>query len=298
MHKWTIGCRICWLGVLCLVSLSATAQDYPPAWDKPFPAHRVVANLYSVGTYDLSSFLLTSDDGHILINTGMAGSTALIRDNIEALGFRLTDVKRLLTNQAHFDHVSAMAEIKALSGAQLWATAPDAKLLQDGGFSDPLFGGSETFRPVSVEHIISDGDVIAVGETRLTVHEHPGHTAGSTSYSLRVHENGRNYRVLIANMGSINPGTKFYENETYPGIREDYANTFKQQKAMSVDIWVAAHASQYGLHDKYKPGQPYDADTFVDPEGFFALVAKLEQRFLTALDEEKQAAQIKSEQKH
>ncbi|MEQ8205316.1 MAG: subclass B3 metallo-beta-lactamase [Woeseia sp.] len=290
MHKSNNCCGLNLFAVLCLVSVSAAAQDYPPAWDEAFPGHRVVANLYSVGTFDLSAFLLTSGDGHVLINTGMKGSTALIRDNIEALGFRLDEVKILLTNQAHFDHVSAMAEIKELSGAQLWATAPDAKLLEDGGFSDPLFGGSETFRPVSVDHIISDGDVITLGETKLTVHEHPGHTAGSTSYSLRVHENGRDYNVLIANMGSINPGTKFYEDETYPGIREDYANTFRSQKAMDVDIWVAAHASQYGLHDKFKPGQPYDAETFLDSSGFFDLVDKLEQRYLAALAEEKQTA--------
>jgi len=288
MHKWNNGRGLLQLAVLCLVSVSASAQDYPPAWDEAFPGHRVVANLYSVGTFDLSSFLLTSDDGHILINTGMAGSTALIRDNIEALGFRLADVKILLTNQAHFDHVSAMAEIKELSGAQLWATAPDAKLLEDGGFSDPLFGGSETFRPVSVDHIISDGDVITLGGTKLTVHEHPGHTAGSTSYSLRVRENGRDYNVLIANMGSINPGTKFHEDETYPGIRDDYAKTFKSQKALDVDIWVAAHASQYGLHKKFKPGQAYDTETFLDPAGFLDLVNKLEKRYLTALAEEKQ----------
>jgi metallo-beta-lactamase class B len=287
MQNRNNGCGLIPFAVSCLMSATVIAQDYPPAWDEAFPAHRVVANLYAVGTYELGSFLLTSNEGHILINTGMPDSAALIHNNIQSLGFRLEDVKVLLTNQAHYDHVSAMAELKERSGAQLWAIAADAKLLEDGGYSDALFGGRETFRPVTVDRIISDGDVVSVGATTLTVHGHAGHTPGSVSYSMQVRENGRDYNVLIANMGSINPGTRFYADETYPGIREDYANTFKRQKAMSVDIWVAAHASQYGLHDKFKPGQPYGADTFVDPDGFFELVDKLEQTYLAALKNER-----------
>ena len=158
----------------------------PENWVRPFEGFRVIGNLYGVGSYDLSVFLITTDDGHILINTGLRDSTQMIRNNIESLGFRLEDVKILLTQQAHWDHTAALAEIKEITGAEIWATVRDARVLEDGGFSDPHFGGRESFRPVDVDKIIRDGEVIRLGELELTVHHHPGHTEGSSSYSMAV----------------------------------------------------------------------------------------------------------------
>ena len=267
--------------VLCCVVLvisSATAQ--PDGWTTPFPGHRVIGNLYAVGTYDLASFLITSADGHILINTGLEDSTSLIRENIESLGFRLEDVRILLTTQAHWDHTAALAEIKEIADAEMWATAGDAPVLEDGGFSDPHFGGRESFAPVKVDRILMDAEVIEVGETRLTVLETPGHTVGSSSYTMTVREAGRDYAVVIANMGSINAGKRLVVEPTYPGVAEDFAETFRRQKLLPVDVWVASHGSQYGLHEKYKAGQPYDPDTFVDPAGFLAEVERLERVYL------------------
>ena len=267
--------------VLCCVVLvisPATAQ--PEGWTTPFPGHRVIGNLYAVGTYDLASFLITSADGHILINTGLEDSTSLIRENIESLGFRLEDVRILLTTQAHWDHTAALAEIKEIADAEMWATAGDAPVLEDGGFSDPHFGGRESFAPVKVDRILMDAEVIEVGESRLTVLETPGHTVGSSSYTMTVREAGRDYAVVIANMGSINAGKRLVVEPTYPGVAEDFAETFRRQKLLPVDVWVASHGSQYGLHEKYKAGQPYDPDTFVDPAGFLAEVERLERVYL------------------
>lgn len=273
--------------LVVLVPLTANLFAQNNDWATPFPGHRVIGNLYAVGTHGLGVFLLTSDDGHILINTGLEDSAPLIRENVESLGFRLEDIRILLTMQAHWDHVAAMAEIKQITGADMWATRGDAGLLRDGGFSDPLFGGSELFKPVEVEKIISAGDVIELGEIRLTVHEHRGHTVGSSSYAMQVRENGRVYNVVIANMGTINPGTRLTTDPTYPGIAEDLENTYESQKNMDVDVWVAAHGSQYGLHDKYVPGQAYSPDTFVDPEGFLAEVERLERIYIEQVSEER-----------
>lgn len=267
------------IAAIAILLTAAPAVAQPAEWSKPFPAHRVIGNLYAVGTHDLACFLITSDEGHILINTGLAESAPLIRENIESLGFRLEDVRTLLTMQAHYDHAAALAEIKEASGAELWATAADAPLLEDGGASDPHFRGEYTFAPVSVDRILRDGEVIALGATRLAVVAMPGHTPGSVGYTMTVTENGRDYRVAIANMGSMNPGLRLLKDPTYPGIAGDFAETFRRQKAMEVDVWVAAHASQYGLHDKYRPGDPYSPDTFVDPEGFLRLVAHYERLF-------------------
>ena len=258
---------------------AAPAAAQPPEWSQPFPGHRVIGNLYAVGTYDLACFLITSDEGHILINTGLAESAPLIRENVESLGFRLEDVRILLTMQAHYDHTAALAEIKEGTGAEMWATAADAPLLEDGGASDPHFQGEYTFAPVPVDRILRDGEVIELGAIRLTVVEMPGHTPGSAGYTMTVTENGRDYRVAIANMGSMNPGLRLAKDPTYPGIAGDFAETFRRQRAMEVDVWVAAHASQYGLHDKYRPGDAYSPGTFVDPEGFRMLVAHYEKLF-------------------
>jgi metallo-beta-lactamase class B len=278
-----VGVVACCLVLVATPPLIAQNEE----WTRPFPGHRVVGNLYAVGTYDLSVFLITSQDGHILINTGLEDSTTQIRENIESLGFELEDVKILLTMQAHWDHTAALAEIKEITGAEMWATVGDARVLEDGGFSDPHFGGRESFRPVSVDKIIADGDLIEVGETRLMVLETPGHTEGSSSYTMRVREDGREYAVAIANMGTINPGKKLVVDPTYPGVAEDFAETFRMQKALDVDIWVSAHGSQYDLHDKYVAGQQYSPDTFVDPDGFLAAVERLEKLYLEQVASER-----------
>jgi len=257
-------------------------------WIRSFEGFQIIGNLYGVGSYDLSVFLITTDEGHVLINTGLEDSTQMIRDNIESLGFRLEDVKILLTQQAHWDHTAALAEIKELTGAEIWATVGDARVLEDGGFSDPHFGGRESFPPVDVDKIIRDGEIIELGSLQLTVYHHPGHTEGSSSYSMEVNENGgRDYNVLIANMGTINGGKRLTVDPTYEGVAEDFLNTYRKQKEMDVDIWVAAHNSQYNMHEKYRPGQGYSPETFLDPEGFVRAIEELERQYEDYITEER-----------
>ena len=145
----------------------------------------------------------------------------------------------------------------------MWATADDAPVLEDGGFSDPHFGGEQTFKPVEVERILRDGETISLGDAKLKVVETPGHTRGSVSYTMTVRENGRDYNVGIINMNSINPGKRFQSDPTYPEIIDDFEHTFAVQKALRVDVFVSAHASQYGLHEKFQPGDAYDPNRFV-----------------------------------
>ena len=269
------------------MSFAAVLTAQNNNWTRPFPGHRVIGNLYAVGTYDLAVFLITSNDGHILINTGVEDSTAMIRQNIESVGFRLEDVKILLATQAHWDHTAALAEIKDLTGAEMWATAEDAPVLEDGGFSDPHFGGRESFRPVSVDRIIADGDVIELGATRLTVMETPGHTTGSSSYLMEIREGNRTYDVGVINMGTINGGKKLVVYPTYRGVADDFALTFRKQKALELDVWVSSHGSQYQLHEKYQAGQEYSPETFVDPEGLLRSVERLERLYVAQMETER-----------
>ena len=274
--------KITQLLITSLVLLLASVQLYSQRenWVRPYPGFRIIDNVFGVGGYDLSAFLITSDEGHILINTGLEDSTKMIRDNMASLGFRIEDIAILLTQQAHWDHTAALAEIKEISGAEMWATLGDAPVLNDGGVSDPHFGGRESFAPIEVDKIIRDGEIIELGDIRLKVHVHPGHTEGSSSYSMVVNENNRDYKVLIANMGTINAGKKLTVDPTYLGVSEDFAETYRRQKAIDVDVWVAAHKSQYNFHEKYQVGQVYSPDTFVDPVGFARAVDRLEQAYL------------------
>lgn len=270
-------------------AIGALAQPNPE-WTRPFPAHRIIGNVYYVGTYDLACYLITTPQGNILINTGVEGSAPLIKASVESLGFNLKDTKILLATHAHYDHTAAMAELKRITGARFLASDADAPVFEDGGKSDPLFTDLKfRFEPVKVDGRLKDRQKISLGGTELTVYSHPGHTRGSVSYGLTIAENGRNYHVLIANMGTINPGTILIGNKKYPQIADDYARTFREQKKLACDIFLSSHASQYRLHDKWKPGQAYSPDTFVDPEGYKAAVAQAETNYLEWLAKEKKS---------
>jgi len=277
--------KLFWAALAAMLAQGAVQS--PEEWRRPFAAHRVIGNVYYVGTYDLACFLIVTPQGNILINTGLEDSPPLIRKSITDLGFKLEDVRWLMTTQAHYDHVAAMAEMKRLTGARVLASRADAVLLEDGGKSDFHFGPEYGYAPVKVDERIADGQKLRLGGVELTAYVHGGHTRGSLSYGLTVHEGGKDYRVLIANMGSINPGVKLLHNARYPEIANDYARTFERQKALACDVFLSSHASQYGLHKKYTPGAAYDPGRFVDPAGYRAAVESAENSYRRQLAEER-----------
>jgi metallo-beta-lactamase class B len=275
------------------LGLSVAAQQPDPApsnpdWTRLFPPFRIIGNIYWVGSYDLSTYLITTPQGHILINTGVGNTAQQIRANVEALGFKLTDVKILTATHGHFDHVAGMAELKRMTGAKLIISTGDRELLESGGKADFRFSDtlSARFEPVTVDQTFKDLEKISLGGTELTAHLHAGHTKGATSFTLDVPEAGKTYRVIIANMGSINPGVTVSGMPKFPDISQAYARTFRAQKELKIDVWLASHASQFGLHDKYKPGDPYNPDRFVDPAGYLAAVERLQKAYLDQLARE------------
>lgn len=282
--------RFALLAILSLLALPALPQTNPE-WVRPFPPFKIIGNIYWVGTWDLSTYLITTPQGNILINTGLAETVPQIQTNIEKLGFKLSDTKILTATHGHFDHVAGLAQLKRLTGAKVMISAPDADLLETGGKTDFRFGNtpSAQFEPVKVDQTFKNGDKISLGGTELTAHLNPGHTKGATSFTLDVTEAGKTYHVAIANMGSINPGVKVSGMLTYPGIAADYARTFHDQKEMKVDVFLASHASQFHLHEKYKPGDPFNPERFVDPQSFKTAVADLEATYQKQLAAEKQA---------
>ena len=272
----------------CAIASPSLAQSNPD-WTRAFPPFRIIGNIYWVGSYDLSTYLITTPQGHILINTGVGDTAKQIKASVEQLGFNLADTKILTATHAHFDHVAGMAELKRMTGARLVVSERDKELFESGGRLDFRFGDTPgaRFEAVTVDGTFKDSDTISLGGTVLTAHHHPGHTKGATSFTLNVQERGKTYRVVIANMASINPGVTVSGMAKYPGITEDYARTFKAQKDMQIDVWLASHASQFKLHEKYKPGDAFDPDRFVDPQGFKASVERLEKAYREQLARER-----------
>jgi metallo-beta-lactamase class B len=272
--------------VLSFTSTLAAAQKVQePAvtnaqWSKPYKPFRIAGNLYYVGTYDLACYLITTPQGNILINTGLAASEQQIKNNIGQLGFKYTDTKILLTTQAHYDHLGAMAAIKKSTGAQLMVDEKDAAVVNDGGSSDYAFGGNgSSFKPVSPDRLLQDGDTIRLGNMQLVMLHHPGHTKGSCSFLFTVSDDQQSYRVLIANMPTIVTEKPFAAVTTYPGIDADYAYTFKAMKNISFDIWLASHASQFKMHDKHHPGDTYNPAAFKDQTGYDTALSDLQNKY-------------------
>lgn len=279
---------------MSFISIRSSAQKLIPlpymqaSWTQDYEPFRIAGNLYYVGTYDLSCYLITTPQGHILINTGLAGSDTMIRRHVEALGFKFSDIKILLATHAHYDHVGAMAAIKRATGAKMMIHEKDAPVLADGGNSDFLFGGKGLmFEPVRADNLLHDRDTVKWGGMQIIVLSHPGHTKGACSFLFDVNDNTRSYRVLIANMPSILDETKFPGMPSYPEVGKDYAYTLDTMKDLQFDIWLASHASQFGLHKKRKPGDGYHPQVFFDRAGYDAAISDLHTAYLKRLDEKR-----------
>lgn len=271
------------LSVATIITTAQKVQEPKPMsedWVTPYQPFRIVGNLYYVGTYDLACYLVTTPAGHILINTGLAGSAAQIKKNVKALGFQFADIKILLTTQAHYDHTGAMAAIQKETGAKIMVDEKDADVLKDGGSSDYALGGKgSTFKPVNPHRLLHDHDTVSLGNMQLVMLHHPGHTKGSCSFLFTVKDDQRSYRVLIANLPTIVTQKSFTDVLSYPGISSDYAFTLKAMQNISFDIWLASHASQFNLHDKHKPGDAYNPAAFIDPKGYATALAELQKEY-------------------
>ena len=253
-------------------------------WSKPFPPHRVVGNVYYVGTEGLAAYLITTPQGDILINSAMESSVPLIRASVEKLGFRFQDVKILLISHAHWDHCAGSARVKELTGAQYMVMDADVPVIESGGRSDFHYGHSpdSLYKPVKVDRVLHDGDQVTLGGTVLVAHLTPGHTKGCTTWTMKATDGGRTYNVVIVGSPNVNSGYKLVKNAAYPGIAADFERTFRVLKSLDCDVFLGAHGSYYGMEEKYarmKSG----TNPWVDPEGYRKYVAEREHAFRAEL---------------
>jgi metallo-beta-lactamase class B len=265
---------------LCLAALFASrylagqADPESRSWNQPVAPFRILGNLYYVGANDITSFLIATDSGLILIDGGFVETAPQIRDNIARLGFQLHDVKVLLNSHAHYDHAGGLAQLKAWTGARLLASAGDAPLLAAGGHGDPFFGDKLPFPAVRVDSLVRDREAVTLGNTTLVAHLTPGHTRGCTTWTMQVAEDGKRYDVVFVCSTSVLAGYRLLDHPTYPGIAEDYARTFATLAALPCDVFLASHASFYGGSEKTRRLREHaQPNPFIDPQGYRTFVA-------------------------
>jgi len=262
------------LPAIALTFFSLTALSQPAGWNDPFPPHRVMDNLYYVGTKELASFLIVTPDGLILMNTGYESTVPVIEDSVKKLGYNFKDIKILIAGHAHPDHAGGDNLVKELTGAQVVVGRLDVPAIQK-------------FHPEGKEHpidrIIDDGDTVSLGGTTLTAHVMPGHTRGCLAWTTDLKEDGKTYHAFIE--CSLN-GQFLQVLDNYPGMIDDFRATFKKARTFPVDVWVSSHASFYHMAEKYQKLQARksgDPNPFVDPEGYKAHVDEYDKSFEAAV---------------
>ena len=253
----------------------ASAQN--PDWDAPFPPHRIADNLYYVGSKGLSSYLITTSKGHILINSSFDRTVPIIKANVEKLGFKFSDIKILLTSHAHDDHVAGNFLVKELTGAKIYVMRGDQDVVSSGGVGVYLY--KSKWKPVKVDRVLEDGEEIQLGEATLKARLTPGHTLGCTTWTMEASDKGRKLAVVIIGSPNVNPGYKLVNNKEYPAIASDYERAFMVWKSLPCDIFLGAHGEYYGMQEKFKLLGKSEVNPFIDPKGYKEYIRDREQNF-------------------
>jgi metallo-beta-lactamase class B len=275
MRAWITG-LVCW-GVVTCVCASQSAQ-----WTQPVRPFRIAPGIYYVGTKGLAAYLITSNDGAILLDGTLRENASLIERNIEAVGVPLKQVKLIVSDHAHHDHVGAIAQLKRDSGARFAASAGDALALERGLPRGDTNYGAIGFPPIKVDRVIQDGQSVSVGDAVLTAHLTPGHTPGCTSWSTTVRDGDSRLQVLFLCSITV-AGNTLVGNRAYPAIAADYEATFAKLSAMKADIVLTSHPEMSDVLGREARAEAGDRQAFIDPAALATIVAQAKSDFEDAL---------------
>lgn len=231
-------------------------QQFSGPYSAPAEPFRIVGTIYYVGAANIASYLITTPQGHILIDTGMNEMHDVIKNNVATLGFKTSDIKIMLSSHAHFDHVEGHAAMQRLTGAQVMAMAGDAEALQSGKDSSAL--GAVGWEPVKVDRVLKHNDTVTLGGMTLRALHTPGHTQGATTWVTTVEDKGQRYTVAVLGGTTPNGGVPIFNNPRHKNVIEDTQRTFKTLKAEKVpDIYLVGHpqAMFAGKIEAIKAGQ-------------------------------------------
>lgn len=274
------------LFLLALRSAFGQATEENRAWNQPVPPFKIIGNIYYVGAREVCSYLITTPAGHIVLDGGFVETAPQIEGNITQLGFRLADVKILISSHAHLDHAGGLAELKEKTGAKFMAMKEDADLIARGGKDDFAFGDRLLFPPITADRELRDGDKVDLGGVTLIARLTPGHTKGCTSWTTQVEENGRKYDVVFVGSTSV-PGYTLLGNPKYPNMKDDYEKTFALMKKLPCDVFLASHGSFFSLVEKSKLlAQQPSQNPFIDPNGYRKFIEQTDRAFHEQLQRE------------
>ncbi len=250
----TIRCLTFCLLLAISSSIQLQAQGASGPENTLVEPFQVVGNVYFVSPEaEHSSYLITTPQGHILINTGYERQLATIRGSIEKLGFEISDIRIILGSHAHVDHQEGDAQFKALTGAQVMAMeqdVPDLRKLTPGG------------KPHPIDRILHNGDTVQLGGVTLTALLTPGHTKGCTTYTMKAQDGGKTYDVVFG-CGYGAGGRTLVNDPNYPNKVADYRHTYELAGALHADVFLGSHGQHYGLLEKLaKRGQ--GGNPFID----------------------------------
>ena len=245
-----------------------------------FPPHKIIGNIYYVGTRSLSSFLVATPAGHVLINSSYERNVPTIQKSVEQLGFKFTDIRIVLGSHAHGDHQEGDALVKQLTGAQVMAMAEDVPALQalkPGGKEHPI------------DRVLTDGEAVTIGGTTLVARLTPGHTRGNTTWTVRAEEGGRTFDVMIIGSFGTNPGFRLVNNPTVPGIADEFERTFKTARALACDVPLGSHPGMFNMEEKHARVGKSASNPYIDPEGCILEVDIAEAMFRAVLADQRKA---------
>lgn len=277
--------------LLVATAASGVFAQANPEWTEAFPAFHIAGNLYYVGSKGLASYLVTTPEGNVLINSDLEANVPMIQASIEKLGFKFGDTKILLISHAHWDHDAGSAMIKEKTVAAYMVMDADVPVVESGGKTDFAYGKSPTslYRATKVDRVLHDGDEVRLGGVVLVAHLTPGHTKGCTTWTMEVAEGGKTYHVVIVGSPNVNPGYKLVDNKAYPQIAKDYERMFRVLNGLPCDIFLGAHGGYFGMEGKYPRMKEEGVNAFVDPSGYKKYVGEKEQEFRTELAKQKRA---------
>lgn len=227
------------LDLLTLEQKVANGQSFHTHQSEAVEPFRVLGNIYFVGASNIASYLITSSEGHFLLDTGVQGMTDDIKRNVEALGFKMTDIKVILSSHAHFDHIQGHAIMQRMTGAQVFTLEADADALEAGKDLSPL--GFEGWEPVKVDRRLQDGEAIHLGEVTLTPTWAPGHSPGCTTWSMQTQDAGKDFDVVFFGCNGPNDGVQLINNPRFPTLVEDALFGFDNMAKLQADIYLTGH---------------------------------------------------------
>jgi metallo-beta-lactamase class B len=257
-------------------------------WNQPFAPFNVIGNIYYVGPANVSSYLITTPEGHILIDGGFAQSAPQIIANIAALGFDIADVKYLLNTHAHYDHQGGLAALQRASGATMTASAADRAVLESGHVD---YGPASEVDspPVRVDRVIADGEAIVLGGTTLNAVIMPGHTPGCTSWAMDVRgADGAAHRAFFHCSSTL--GGQSLVPPAYPNIVENFRTTFARVRTIEADILLGNHGNLFDLPERRARQIAGDANAFVDATALQSFNDATEEAFNDELERQTAAA--------